>query len=111
MIVLCKCLLQSLWVNFKIIYIVMHPSTGCRGKCIMFTLGGASQKILNSSLAIGQAAVTVCREGPLLAWTDPLSIGQVSFERDLLGKEINLFCSQLVFFFFLTLFEVHCDLL
>ena len=77
----------------------------------MFTLGGASQKILNSSLAIGQAAVTVCREGPLLAWTDPLSIGQVSFERDLLGKEINLFCSQLVFFFFLTLFEVHCDLL
>ena len=54
----------------------------------MFTLGGAPQKILNSSLAIGQAAVTV-----------PLSIGQVSFERDLLGKEINLFCSQLVFCF------------
>ena len=100
MIVVCKCLLQSLWVNFKIIYNVMHPFTGCRGKCIMFTLGGAPQKILNSSLAIGQAAVTVHRrEGPLLAWTDPLSIGQVSFERDLLGKEINLFCSQLVFFF------------
>lgn len=85
--------------EFQNIYIVMHPFTGCRGKCIMFTLGGAPPKILNSSLAIGQAAVTVCREGPLLAWTDPLSIEQVSFERDLLGKEINLFCSQLVFCF------------
>ena len=81
--------------EFQNIYIVMHPFTGCRGKCIMFTLGGAPQKILNSSLAIGQAAVTVCREGPLLAWTDLCRL-----ERDLLGKEINLFCSQLVFFFF-----------
>ena len=68
----------------------MHPSTGFRGKCIMFTLGGAPQKILNSSLAIGQAAVTVCREGPLLAWTDSSFTGQVSLESDLLGKEINL---------------------
>ena len=78
--------------EFQNIYnIVMHPFTGCRGKCIMFTLGGAPQKILNSSLAIGQAAVTVHRrEGPLLAWTDPLSIGQVSLESGLLGKEINL---------------------
>ena len=76
--------------EFQNIYIVMHPFTGCRGKCIMFTLGGAPQKILNSSLAIGQAAVIVCREGPLLAWTDPLSIGQVSLESGLLGKEINL---------------------
>lgn len=60
MIVLCKCLLQSRWVNFKINYNVMHPSTGCRGKCIMFTLSGAPKKILNSSLTIGQATVTVC---------------------------------------------------
>ena len=86
-------------MNFKIVYIVMHSFTSCRGECIIVTLSRAPTTILNSSLAIGQAAVTVCREGPLLAWTDPLSIGQVSFERDLLGKEINLFCSQLVFFF------------
>lgn len=84
----------------------MHPSTGCRGKCIMFSLGGAPPKILNSSLAIGQAAVTVCREGPLLAWTDPLSIGKgLAWQRN----QLVLFST--CFFFFLTLFEVHCDLL
>ena len=60
MIVQCKCLLQSLWVNFKIIYIVMHPSTGCRGECIIVTLSRAPTKILNSNLSVGQVALTVC---------------------------------------------------
>lgn len=89
--------------EFQNIYIVMHPFTGCRGKCIMFTLGGAPQKILNSSLAIGQAAVTVHRrEGPLLAWTDPLSIGKgLAWQRN-----------QLVFFFFklcLKCIVIYCN--